>query len=36
MSFDPQKPQPMVFASITAGYHVVGLLITAVIVSLWT
>ncbi len=34
--FDPKKPQPMVFAAITAGYHVLGLLITAVIVSAWT
>lgn len=34
--FDPKKPQPMVFASITAGYHVLGLLVTAVIVSAWT
>ena len=34
--FDPKKPQPMVFATITAGYHVVGLVITAMIVSAWT
>lgn len=33
--FDPKKPQPLVWASITAGYHVVGLLITGVIVSAW-
>lgn len=31
--FDPKKPKPMVWASITAGYHVVGLLVAAVIVS---
>ena len=34
--FGPKKPQPMVFAAITAGYHVVGLVVTAVIVSAWT
>jgi hypothetical protein len=33
--FDPKKPQPLVFAAITSGYHVLGLLLTAVIVSVW-
>lgn len=35
-AFDPKKPQPMVFATITAGYHVIGLILTAVVVSAWT
>ncbi len=34
--FDPRKPKPMVWVAITSGYHVVGLLIVAVIVSIWT
>ncbi|CAM3658558.1 hypothetical protein GCM10009799_47260 [Nocardiopsis rhodophaea] len=34
--FDPKKPQPMVWFGITAGYHVVGLVIAALILSLWT
>jgi len=34
--FDPKKPQPMVWVGITAGYHVVGYVIAAVILSLWT
>ncbi len=33
--FDPKKPRPMVWVAITSGYHVVGLAIVAVIVSLW-
>ena len=34
--FDPKKPQPMVWVAITSGYHVVGVLVIAVIVALWT
>jgi len=34
--FDPKKPEPMTWFGITAGYHLVGLLIASVIVSLWT
>jgi uncharacterized protein DUF1761 len=33
--FDPKKPQPMVWVAITSGYHVVGILIIAIIVALW-
>lgn len=34
--FDPKKPKPMVWTAITGGYHLVGLVIAAVIVSTWT
>jgi hypothetical protein len=33
--FDPNKPRPYVWFAITAGYHVVGILIVAVLVSVW-
>lgn len=33
--FDPKKPQAMTWFAITAGYHLVGLLIASVIVSIW-
>lgn len=33
--FDPKKPQPMTWFAISAGYHLVGLLIASVIVSIW-
>lgn len=33
--FDPKKPQPMVWVAITGGYHVVGLMVSAVILALW-
>jgi uncharacterized protein DUF1761 len=33
--FDPKKPKPLVWVAITSGYHLVGFLITAVIVALW-
>jgi hypothetical protein len=33
--FDPHKPQPLVWFAIFGGYQLVGLLIVAVIVSLW-
>ncbi len=33
--FDPNKPQPMVWFAITGAYHLLGLLIVAVLVSLW-
>jgi uncharacterized protein DUF1761 len=34
--FDPKKAEPVTWFGITAGYHLVGLLIASVIVSLWT
>jgi uncharacterized protein DUF1761 len=34
--FDPKKPEPMTWFAVTAGYHLVGLLIASVIVSVWT
>jgi hypothetical protein len=34
--FDPRKPKPQTWIGITAGYHVVSLLIVAVILALWT
>ncbi len=33
--FDPKKPQPMVYAAITAGYHVVGLTVASAIIGAW-
>ncbi len=33
--FDPKKPEPMKWFAVTGGYHVVGLTIASVIVSLW-
>lgn len=33
--FDPNKPQPFVWFAITGAYQVVGLLIVAVLVSIW-
>jgi hypothetical protein len=33
--FDPHKPKPMVWFGVTGAYHLVGLLIAAVIVSVW-
>jgi Protein of unknown function (DUF1761) len=34
--FDPGKPQAMVWVAIVSGYHVVGLIIAAAILSAWT
>lgn len=34
--FDPQKPQAMVWVAVVGGYHVVGLLIDAIILAIWT
>ncbi|MGY0235692.1 DUF1761 domain-containing protein [Longispora urticae] len=34
--FDPQKARPMVWVAITAGYHLVGLVLVAVILAVWT
>lgn len=34
--FDPKKPKPMTWFAVMAGYHLVGLTIAAVIVSVWT
>lgn len=33
--FDPHKPGPAAWFAITAGYHVVGILIVAILVSAW-
>lgn len=33
--FEPTKPQPMTWFAITAGYHLVGLLIASLLLSLW-
>ena len=33
--FDPNKPEPWTWFAITAGYHAVGQLIVAVVVSAW-
>jgi hypothetical protein len=34
-TFDPNKPQPWVWFAINASYHGLGLLIVAVLVSVW-
>lgn len=34
-TFDPNKPQPWTWWVITAAYHLVGLLVVAVLVSVW-
>lgn len=34
--FDPQKPQPAVWVAVVSGYHVVGLVIAAIILAIWT
>jgi hypothetical protein len=34
--FDPQKPQPMVWVAVVSGYHLVGLVIAAVTLTIWT
>ncbi len=33
--FDPNKPQPWVWFAISGSYHLVGLIIVAVLVSVW-
>ena len=33
--FDPNKPEPWAWFAITAVYHLLGLLIVAVLVSTW-
>jgi uncharacterized membrane protein len=33
--FESQKPKPMVWGSVNAGYHVVGNLVAAIIVASW-
>jgi hypothetical protein len=33
--FDPNKPQPWVWFAITGAYHLLGLLVQAVLVSVW-
>ena len=34
--FDPRKPKPQTWIGITVGYHVVAILVAAVILALWT
>ena len=34
-ALDPKKPHPMTWFGVTAGYHLVGVLIASVILSLW-
>jgi hypothetical protein len=34
-TFESKKPQPMMWAVITAVYNIIGLLITSVIISVW-
>ena len=34
-TFDPNKPEPWVWFAINGGYHAVGLIIVAMIVSAW-
>lgn len=34
-AFDPKRPRPMLWFLITAGYHFVGILITAALMALW-
>jgi len=34
--FDPQKPQPMTWVAVVGGYHIVGLVIAGLILSVWT
>ncbi|MFN2484643.1 MAG: DUF1761 domain-containing protein [Candidatus Limnocylindria bacterium] len=34
-SFDPNKPQPWLWFAITGSYHLIGLIIVAVLVSIW-
>ena len=33
--FESQKPKPMVWGAVNAGYHVVGNLVAAIIVATW-
>lgn len=33
--FDPKKPQPMVWFAVTGSYHLVGLLVASMILSVW-
>lgn len=33
--FESEKPEPMVWGAITAGYHAVGILVAAIIVASW-
>ena len=33
--FESEKPKPMVWGAITAGYHVVGNLVAAIVVATW-
>ena len=33
--FESEKPKPMVWGAITAGYHAVGILVAAIVVASW-
>jgi hypothetical protein len=33
--FETQKPKPMVWGAVNAGYHVVGNLVAAIIIASW-
>jgi hypothetical protein len=33
--FESEKPKPMVWGAITAGYHAVGILVAAIVVATW-
>jgi hypothetical protein len=33
--FDPKKPQPMTWFAISGGYHLAGLIVASVILSVW-
>jgi hypothetical protein len=34
-AFDPHKPQKWVWFAVTSGYHLVGIVLVAIIVSVW-
>jgi hypothetical protein len=34
--FDPKKPEPMTWVAISGGYHLVGMVIASIILSVWT
>ncbi len=34
-TFETSKPRPMVWGAVTAGYHVLGLIVAAVIIGAW-
>jgi hypothetical protein len=34
-ALDPKRPRPIVWFAITGGYHIIGLVTTAVLIALW-